>query len=167
MTVTIQPTSLRDVAELVAGMREKDYEEVFAVRGPFTAHSLWQQVEGTSDTAVDAAGRVICLFGCTPVVGMEGVAAPWMLATHRLPKHFTTLCKHARRLVDEWSERYSLLTNATLIDNYTTIAWLKWLGFSFSHSFAGPYDGTKTFIQFSLKRRSCASRLHSPPSRLQ
>ena len=153
--ITIRESTRGDFDELVAGMRQKDELEVLLTGMSCSSRALYARA-GNSLTALDDTNRVICIFGCTPLSGADGYAAPWMLGTHRLDKHLFKMCKLARRYVEEWLEQYPVLTNATLSTNDTVIAWLKWLGFTFSYTFPAPADQSQTFIQFTM-RRSCVT----------
>lgn len=161
MTITIRKATYRDVEELCAGMRPADAVEVAAVRGPFTPQELWAGLDD-AQAAIDERGYLICLFGVQPIEHHDTWGAPWLLGTHRLDRHIWSMCKHARRYLAAWRRKYTLLTNATLIDNDVVIEWLTWLGFTFNHTFPGPFDPEVTFIQFSMRTQPCAN-----PSRSQ
>lgn len=160
--IRVVPATAGHVDELHAGMRETDYEEVCAVAGHLTAHELRQRLAGAL-AALDEQGRVICLFGCRALPFRDDVGVPWMLGTDRLESYLVSMCREARRYVEEWQAQYALLTNATLEDNHVVIRWLKWLGFTFGYTFPAAARPDLTFIQFSRKRKpSCATPSPSP-----
>lgn len=78
---------------------------------------------------VDAAGRLVCIRGCSPVA--LGQAAPWLLATELLDEHWLALHRQARRELPRMLERYPLLSNVIDVRQQRVIAWLRRLGFRF------------------------------------
>jgi hypothetical protein len=161
--ITIRDATQADVQQLCARIRPTDRQEVIAVKGECNPYLLWQSFRGVAKVALTESGHVICIFGCTPIEGMEGAASPWMLGTDRLDQHLFSMCKHARKYVRAWHAQYPLLTNATLIDNDVVIEWLSWLGFKFTHAFET--DSGAQFIQFSKTKATVC--VNPQPSCLQ
>lgn len=153
--IKVRRSTRGDFDELIAGMRQRDAEEVFASAGNLCAHEM-QQRAGDSLTALDGDNRVIAIFGCSALRGSDTVGVPWLLGTNLLDRHVMSMCKQARKYIKAWLGDYEVLTNATSISNTVVIDWLKWLGFTFSYQFPGAVDPSVTFIQFS-KRRTCAT----------
>lgn len=153
--IKIRRSTRGDFDELIAGMRQRDAEEVFASAGTLSAHEMYQRA-GSSLTALDDTNRVVAIFGCEPLRGHDTVGVPWLLGTNLLDRHVLSMCRTARQYVDKWLDTYPILTNATSTTNTVVIDWLKWLGFHFAYTFPGAYDSDITFIQFS-KRRTCAT----------
>lgn len=157
MTIRIVPATAGHVDELHAGMREQDLREVYAVSGHLSAHEMRQHLlQNESYAALDASGRLICIFGCGPAPARDSVGVPWMLGTDRLDRHIFSMCRQARAFIDKWHAQYEVLTNATDVENRKVILWLRWLGFKMLYTFPAPRDPEVTFITFS-KERPCAT----------
>ena len=55
----------------------------------------------------------------------------WMLCTGMVERHKTKFLRAAKRLLDEYLEKYAHLENFVWLGNEQHVQWLKWMGASF------------------------------------
>lgn len=93
-------------------------------------------------------GVPVCMFGVAPISVLNGIGAPWMLATDGLEAAQVPFLRTCRPVVREMLASYPRLIN--LVDERNTVArrWLRWLGFQFD---LDPLDfNGQTFLPFRL-----------------
>jgi len=120
------------VAELIDNLRPVDHDEILAMGIPAdqAEKTVWHTYRmSTVAWAGLADGRVVAVFGVTPLSYLLGHGSPWMLGTTLLDAHTVRFARESRPVVERMQRAYPRLTNYIDYRNKKTIRWLKWLGF--------------------------------------
>lgn len=127
----IVPATLDHAGHVAAFLRAADAAEVFASHG-LDAQSACRLsvVQSVEAWAGLADGEPVCLFGVAPVSMVGGEFSPWMLGTFSLDRHAGAFLRRNRAMVQQWRQRYPVMSNQVDARNTASIRWLRWLGFS-------------------------------------
>lgn len=149
--IRYEPLTIFHISDLVHNLRPADRAEVAAARGRVSVLSLWEDMRMAveSTAAVDAYGRVVCVYGVSQHPTQSEVGIVWLLGTNLLDAHMFQLCKVVKEVLAFWHKTFPVLTNYTDLRNERVLHWLKWLGFSFRDVI--PVRG-HDFIQFISSR---------------
>lgn len=140
--LTIEDFTAADLADLDARMTTDDRAELEA------AGLGVDCLEGVPAQALRWRGELVCLFGAVPQPSGGGV--PWMLCTTTLPNvPRRQMAEVSRRVVAEWRQRFSSLTNYVHRHHAQALRFVRWLGFTVDQTPAGP-DGS--FYVFTWER---------------
>lgn len=138
-----------DALYIAENLREADRQEVLAASGgdpriilPALVDPRWETLcAGMGDTPV-------VLFGCHEVYENPDVGVIWMLSTPVINRHRRLFMRCARRFVDVFHKRHTVLTNFIDARNTVHIRWLKLLGFKMLRRV--PYGAQSLpFIEFA------------------
>jgi hypothetical protein len=139
---TILPAVAADARELASVLRQEDRAEVLALLGPVDpiegpADSLLQGLASAREawTARDAAGRIICMGGVSPLSLVGSTGVPWLLGSDLVTAHRRTFMVESRRLVARWLTLFDALRNVVDARYDAAIRWLRWLGFEIGPPF--------------------------------
>lgn len=113
-------------------MRASDLAEVAIMGAASPLEALRASMSNSSHavTALDADGRVICMFGVGSHGFLSNEGAPWMLASDLLRSHAKDLQRRAPAYVAAMLDLYPELHNVVDARADATIRWLEWLGFT-------------------------------------
>jgi hypothetical protein len=96
-------------------------------------------------------GVPVCMFGVSE--GEHGEGRPWMVGTGRLDDPLTAMIflRRCRKRVEIMLNLRPVLANYVSVENVRAVAWLGWLGFSFSPPF--PWGKSRQmFRRFEMRR---------------
>jgi hypothetical protein len=113
-------------------MREVDAQECWSMAHvePDTALQLSFD-RSTLVGAVERSGSCIAMFGVAPecLLGSDkGIV--WLLATDELADISIAFAKRNRKVIRQMLDFYPVLENHVDVRNRTSLAWLKWCGFT-------------------------------------
>lgn len=141
--ITMLSATEADARELAPLLRMEDRAEVLAFLGPVdpiegAADSLLQGLASAREawTARDAAGRIICTGGVSPLSLVGSTGVPWLLGSDLVRVHRRVFMVESRRLVAHWLTLFDALRNVVDARYAAAIRWLRWLGFEISPPFA-------------------------------
>jgi len=127
------PRALPDADSLGERLRAIDKLEVLAASGLQPAEGIVASIKASRKWWVGTIdGKDECVWGVTPLPGMDRWAAPWM---HCTPKVFrglalSTFVRRSREFVDSLAEGTDVLVNIIAEDNHASRRWLRFAGFS-------------------------------------
>lgn len=148
--VVRKPTK-EDVEYLIENIRTEDAAEIDALNGA-TIREVLENTEGLYDNSKtwEADGRVVCIFGVTPVNGPMKVGVVWLLATNDFHKYTKKFALNCQQVLKEMINEYGYLFNYIHSENEESIEWLKWLGFKVLDPIPLGHKGAN-FHKFELK----------------
>lgn len=141
-----------DVEYLIDHVRPEDIEEVDAFDGSTIRESLEQTPNLLENSEVwEVDGKVVCMFGVTPVEEYEGVGLIWMLATSEFEQYSKMFAVRCQKVVEKMVDGYEFIYNYVHSKNEKSVQWLRWLGFQ---TYAPEPIGHKgeLFTRFEMKR---------------
>jgi hypothetical protein len=130
--VKVAPTTLEDIDQLVADMRDQDVAELRAA-GHGDLHTLL--VDSVAMSRWSYGMRIDTKLACVIGLAVGGtvltpVGVPWMIGTHIVPTHHRILTRLARRIyIPRMLEEAPYLMNTVHARNFLAIRWLKHMGF--------------------------------------
>lgn len=122
-----------DVDELVPNLRSNDVEELLLSCGPKYSEALLTSVdvcEGRAEAAIDPAGNVIAILGCSKFKGKEGTGIPFMVCSDEVNKYPKHVIRDAKERTRKWNAKYPMLINMVYAGNTKTIKWLEHIGYT-------------------------------------
>lgn len=120
-----------DVDYLVENIRREDEIELYALDGSTIRESLDETPDLIKNSLVwEVDGKLVCMFGVTPVEGHDGAGVAWLLATKEFEKYTKMFAVRCKRVFLEVVKGYDYLFNYIHSENKSSIKWLKWLGFT-------------------------------------
>jgi hypothetical protein len=127
---TATPEDARDIASRI---RPADRREALAFVGVSPSLLLpLAAAKGNAKVGCSLEGRPEVIFGCDPVIGTEGVAMVWLMATTALETDKTSkflFLRYSRKYLSELNEQYPVLGAYVDERNELHLRWLEWLGF--------------------------------------
>lgn len=97
-------------------------------------------------------GKLVALFGVTPLSRLTGYGVPWLMSTNHMTTNGIHVLRHSKRITQIWMQEFSVLRNYVDADNAAAIKWLKWLGFDFQQSI--PYGRRgEAFYPFEMRTK--------------
>lgn len=147
---TIRNANKDDFRFVAANLCESDKQECAAL-GHIDKSFIYRAMLHAAEARVGLVDDVpLTVFGLGYPTVFSHVAHPWMLSTGKIREHRHTFLRESRNIVAGWRERYSVLENWVDARNTTSIAWLKWLGFTIDAAAPrGPQD--LPFHRFELR----------------
>jgi len=149
LSVTYRKAIEADIADLAPQMREQDRREIYSSHGVTPLEGLTLSFAQSEDckTIEDQDGRIVGMFGVVDKGDSEG--SPWLLGSEDLPKinHQSSFLSQSKDCFADMKLRYRKLDNHVHAENWVSIRWLKWLGFSFDKEITWGYHPSK-FIKF-------------------
>lgn len=129
--VLIRAPAPGDAAALAADLRDQDAAEL-AAAGVRDARAVIEQSvrASTKCWTAEADGRLLCIFGVTPLDLLGGLGAPWLLGTPALLQHRRAVVALTPRYIEQMLRGYSHLLNHVHTDNTVSRAWLRRVGFT-------------------------------------
>ncbi len=147
----IVPATLEHVAAMALHVRQADIDEVYAASGMDIVHALdmsWRLSTHCWAGIID--GEVACIFGVTPYNMLERRGVPWMLGTPLIERHALAFLRRCRWCITIMLSMYNHIENHVDVRNTKSVAWLKWLGFTFDEP--QPYGKFRMpFMRFEMK----------------
>lgn len=131
--VDIRQAKIDDVLAVANNMRWQDIAELQAMRGEDVSVSdtLFSAVRRSSHCwAAVKDDAVLAVFGIAPVSLLDGLGAPWLLATPNAERFAGALVKQGREYISIMQRIYPRMVNFVDARNRKSIRWLKWLGFT-------------------------------------
>lgn len=126
----IRKPTQADVEYLIENVRPEDIEEVEAFDGSTVAETLHDTPDLLENSEVwEVDGKIVCMFGVTPVKEFQGVGVIWMLATAEFDKHAMVFAVNCKKVVKKMIKGYEFVFNYVHTKNTKSVEWLKWLGF--------------------------------------
>jgi len=125
--------TMEDVDYVAANLRQADRDELLANgwTNPYKALEQGWALSEPCYVMIDRNDVPFGLCGAVPDPDEAWKASVWMMATDGLEREPLGVARGSRKLVKEWSEKFSLLWNHVDTRNEVHLAWLKWLGFKF------------------------------------
>lgn len=147
----IVPASKEHIDLIAANVRDADRAEFAALH----RHAGAVMSSGLSVSTLAWTGLVddapVCMYGVAPVgFLLPETGRPWMVGSKALDDHATLFLRRCKPQVKAMLEAFPVLSNYVAVANVRAIAWLKWLGFSFSDTID---IGGVPFIRFELRRK--------------
>lgn len=129
--IDIHPVDERDVAELLANIREADLEESRAMTVLAPDVALRMSINMSDEAyAGRVDGRLVAVFGVARKTTLSTEGVPWMVGTPLIERYGITVARRSRNMVRLWRTKYTYMRNYVDIRNTVSIHWLKWLGFT-------------------------------------
>lgn len=150
--IVIRAVEPGDADELVAGMRQADVDEILA-GGRNTPRGAVDESVARSILVrtVTVDGRVACIFGLVPMLGVLGdMAAPWMLGTDLVSANSRALMRRSRPYIADMLQAYPLLFNVVHARNTRAVGWLRRIGFDLKSERVTMPTGEQ-FIPFTME----------------
>lgn len=148
MTPELRPAVASDIDAMLPHIRAADVDEMAALGK--TAEEAMRGGLAAGDWTMTGLvdGVPVCMFGVAPLSVLNGIGAPWMLATDGLEAAQVPFLRTCRPVVRAMRDSYPRLLN--IVDERNTVArrWLRWLGFRFDLD-AVKFNG-QTFLPFRL-----------------
>jgi len=120
-----------DVEYLIANIRPEDAEEIDALDGSSVRRILDETPDLLKNSLVwEVNGRIVCMFGVTPIKEQEGMGIIWLLATEEFDKYSRMFVVRCKRVFKEVMSKYEYVFNYAHSKNVKSIRWLEWLGFT-------------------------------------
>jgi len=128
--IEIVPAEEWHIASIAARMRKADADEVHAASGstPLEALTLSFKKSSLVMTAL-VDGQPEVMWGAGEINILNGIAAPWLLGTDAVERHYVRFLRASLEWRAKLLERYTILRNFVDDRNAVSIRWLKWLGF--------------------------------------
>ena len=141
-----------DVEYLIDHVRPEDIEEVDAFDGSTIRKSLEETPDLLNNSEVwEVDGKVVAIFGVTPIEEYEGVGLIWMMATSEFEQYSQMFAVRCKNVVEKMIEKYEFIYNYVHSKNVKSIAWLQWLGFkTYDPMPFGPRN--ELFTRFEMKK---------------
>ncbi len=148
-----RPTQ-EDVEFLIANVREEDIEEIDALDGSTIRAALEETPNLLDNSEVwEVDGKVVAMFGVTPVEDHAGVGVIWMLATKDFHKNVRRFPARSKEVIANAIAKYDFIFNYVHTKNTKSIKWLEWLGFKMNDPEPIGHKGAM-FTRFEM--RKCA-----------
>jgi hypothetical protein len=126
----VRKTEPDDIEYLIENVRPEDEEEV----KEFSGETVREVLEGTPELdksqvwVVD--GKIVCMFGVTPLPKYPKTGLIWLLATPDFHKHTKSFAVRNKAVFEEVIKDYEYVFNYVLSKNEDSVRWLTWLGFN-------------------------------------
>jgi hypothetical protein len=146
----IRKARATDIKPIAQRMRAFDRLECRAM-GREPRKALHLGLRAGEAWTVLVGGRPEAMFGVYPASLMEGVGAPWMLATDAAYSRGREWAALAPRWVSYMVSHYRRLANMVHRDNTKAIRWLRYAGFSVAADVERV--GGEPFVRFELCAR--------------
>jgi GNAT superfamily N-acetyltransferase len=126
------PATDAHAVELARTMRAVDVAEVEAMCGKSPLEGLRLSLKSSSHavTALDANGRVICMFGVCSMGFLSNEGCPWLLGSDLIATHWRQFLRRSRKYLAAMLELYPELANSVDARAVQSVRWLQWLGFT-------------------------------------
>lgn len=125
-----------DVADLAPRLRIEDVQEIRANSGETQLGGLMRSFVSSSVCyTIRLEGVIVGMFGVVPTPE-AGIGIVWFLGSPELfSRRSFTFLRHSKAWLNNLLDRFSILYNVVDARNVKHIAWLRWLGFTFPHTF--------------------------------
>lgn len=148
MSIVFRPATVQDAIDLAPRLKPSDIDELLLSSGSIEATLIDSVRNSTEAIAATRHGEVLMLAGVAPWPGEEAIGVPWMLCSLEALRHRRRFIEDALPVVEQWHKRYPFLTNFVHVENVTSIAWLKRLGFTMGPIIPEYGVGKAPFQQF-------------------
>lgn len=148
---TIRVATLADVPYVASHLRQSDRDELQATgHFPSALDALVASVERSvlRWCALDSAGNPAVLFGCAQDPSYVPLGIPWMLGTDYLTTVPKETLRQTRRYVHRMHDHFPTLHQMVDLRNYTSVAWMLWLGFQIIRTVPRYGAEKRPFIHF-------------------
>lgn len=128
--ITIRDARAEDADTLLREMRACDRRECEAMAGEMSEFVLRYTLGASlAAWAAEQDGRLVAVFGVTPISLVNGIGAPWMLGTDRLDRLPRAVMSRARGYIARMLAICPHLINHVDARNTRSLRLLRWLGF--------------------------------------
>ncbi len=143
------PATLNHVEEISTTARGMDRLEVLYQSGLELKPALELSYRISSECwAGFADERLVTVFGVGATAPLDGIGAPWMIATPELERLAIPFLRRNWYYLNRMKMSYPVLTNVVYAENDVSIRWLTWMGFEMGEiELYGPQ--AKPFRRFS------------------
>jgi hypothetical protein len=122
----------KDVLYVATHLREKDFDEVYAIFGESPhistikgwAASVCRGIISNKD------GVAVGIFGVRPAEPLSRVGVVWLLGTDGLDKIKKFFMSISKPIIEEMAKGFDVLFNYVDARYEKTLRWLKWCGFT-------------------------------------
>lgn len=130
-TLKVVKAELAHAHYLADRLRDADRREVLAVSDYSLATVLAESlVQSESAFTAVLGDEPIACFGVALTSLLRKHGRPWLLSSDRIYECRISALKESRKFIESLRAKYSYLSNYVSADNYTSVEWLKWLGFT-------------------------------------
>lgn len=144
MLIEITEIDREALPSLSERLRGADATEVFLLTGKSNLEAITDSLETSEETYFGYIdGNPEAVFGVAKMSNTVGI--PWMLGTDALAKAARHWLPLVMPMVEQWHQRYQVLTNLVHRENFKSIRWLQHMGFVFLDR---PIPSRPDFIQF-------------------
>ncbi|MDE3106474.1 MAG: hypothetical protein KGK08_14985, partial [Acidobacteriota bacterium] len=91
---------------------------------------------------------VYAIFGVGPLPDNPSVGIVWLLAHEEFPRHRKEILTTSKPYAEEMGKGFKWLMNVIDARHVTNLRWLKWVGFTFDHTFPEYGVAKIPFIRF-------------------
>ena len=153
MEADVRELDVDTLAEAAVLAREIDKEEAVYQTGKLIKDALWDAYRMSSSSyAGRLDGELVCVWGVCATAPMEGLGAPWLVATPKLEDAAVPFLRRCWYYLNKMKSDYDMLFNIVYAENTTAIQWLTWMGFEMNEAqLYGPMS--KPFIPFYWRRQ--------------
>ena len=154
----VRRATLDDVHDIARRLRLADRQEVMAASGTIPEAALPVFIQAGREVWVaglEEDGIPEIIFGVDPIPHVEKAGVIWLLSSDRIYQYPVEFVKRTQELLDEFHQRYELLTNFIDERNTRHIRWLKWMGFTLIRRVESFGAQSRPFIEFA-SYRPCA-----------
>jgi len=146
-TLTVRPSLPEDVIYLAPRLRKEDLDSVLASGSPSADLSLIRGLVYSDIclTAEDQAGTPVLMFGTYENPKDDALGHLWFLASDALDACKPSMLREARRYMDTFLQKYTILSGFIDCRAPKRRRWLQSCGFEFVGSIIGPGPGEHTF----------------------
>lgn len=150
--IEVVPATLAHVGPLARTMREIDRHEC-AIAGHTPKQALRLSLNGSAVAwTVKVDGKVVAMFGVSPVNTLTGEGCPWLLMSDAATKQARALLVLGSSYSVRLNRVFPVLRNVVHADNVVAIRWLRRLGYT-----VGPVVDMRGHPMRGFER--CASQL--------
>ena len=119
------------VSLLAKNIRDVDALELRLSSGETAATALERALVVSRDPlSCYYDGRILAMFGVGEHTFLSTEGSPWLIGSNEMSHHPKEVLRKSKAFVQDWSEKYNLLSNYVWVYNFPAITWLKWLGFT-------------------------------------
>ena len=144
--IEVRPSLISDSFEL----KQEDCNEVWWSHRFYPEDAIYISIKSAFKSfTVLIDGRPEIIFGINPISLVGNDAIIWMLSSERINDIGRRFAKHTRRYINYFLSLYSNLYNFVIVENHTSIKWLKINGAKFEKPIPYGISG-KPFMRFSF-----------------
>lgn len=150
----IRRPTMADIDFLIDNIREDDVIEIKAMCN-LSVRDVLEDTPNLDKNAYvwEKDGKVIAIFGVTPVDDRKNVGVVWMLGTTFFDNYFVTFIRECKNVFEQVVKDYDYVFNYVYTENKKSIEWLKMLGFKVRDAEPIGINGSN-FNKFEMVRKN-------------